>query len=225
MNFKGKTILITGGSNGLGFQVGKILHSRGMNVYSFDKVLPERPVKGVNYISVDITDEKKVVTALKKISKIDVLLNNAGLMRRGTIFESSVQDFDLLFDVAVKGSWIVTKNCEKKFSKKPIIVFMSSRHGRYLSANPGLYALTKKFLIDFAVMLKKTRPNCSVKVACPGPFDTAVSRHGVSKKDMKEKMKIMLTPEEMAHKIIKLMESDKSMLLYNNRKNEYSYAY
>lgn len=172
---------------------------------------------------VDITNGDSVAEACSQIQKpIDILINNAGVMRRGSIFESSEEDFDLLFDVNVKGSWLVLKHALPILSPHATIVQMSSRHALSLPKDPALYGLTKRTTMDFADLIAKTYPEYSVKVLCPGPVDTPLAREGVSEKDFKEKQKIMCSPEDIALRTVELLESEtKTRLIFDNKSCTY----
>lgn len=222
--FKGKSVVITGGSNGLGYNLGRILSGLGAQVHSLDVVLPKEKIRNVDYLKADITDEAKLKKAFRNIKKIDFLICNAGVMRRGNLFESSVSDYDLVMGVNVKGSWLTVKSSREKLSKNATVLFISSRHGAYLNPDPAIYALSKSSLIDIAVILRKTIKNVNVKVAALGPFDTAVSRQGVSKKDLVKKLKIMKSPEEVANLLVSFLGEKYNDLMYDQQKNKYFYA-
>ena len=133
---KQRMAVVTGGEQGLGFALSELLLSEGFKVFSFDlKKSSSRDNKF--FLKVDVSDEKQVIGAFKKISSVDVLINNAGIMRRSSTFNSSVKDFDLLFDVNVKGAWLVTKHALHKLNKNARVLMISSRHSS-LPNNPGL---------------------------------------------------------------------------------------
>ncbi|PIN81716.1 hypothetical protein COV13_00400 [Candidatus Woesearchaeota archaeon CG10_big_fil_rev_8_21_14_0_10_32_9] len=221
--FKNKTVVITGGSNGLGYALGKLLSELGANVTSLDIVVPKEKIKGVNYSICNIINSSQIKKAMNNLKKIDLLICNAGVMARGNLFEVSEEEYDLLMNVNVKGPWLTLKTSHEKLSSKSVVLFISSRHGAYLNPNPAIYSLSKSALIDMATLLRKTK-NVGVKVAALGPFDTAVSRHGVSKSDLKKKLKIMKSPEEIAHLLLSFVLSDQDNLMYDQEKNKYFYA-
>src|SRR6266542_3914972 len=125
MNLSGKTVLITGGSNGIGLALAALLRGKGCQVYSLDRMAPAEPVQGVQTLQDDVTREDDVRRALRDIAgPIDVLINNAGIMRRGTLLESSTDDFDALFGVNVKGPWLVLKEARPLLRDDAMIVQM-----------------------------------------------------------------------------------------------------
>jgi len=74
---KGKTAVVTGGTGLLGFQLVKALAFSGAKVYSADKIRPKKYNSGVNYIDLDITSEKSILSAFKRIGRLDILVNSA----------------------------------------------------------------------------------------------------------------------------------------------------
>ncbi len=203
--------VITGGGGVLGRELKKKLH--GYEVYLLDKV----KVKDV--IQVDVTDEASLVDVFKKIGPIDLLINCAGIMRRGDLFDTS-EDYDLMFDVNVKASWLSVKNAD--LNKDAVVVFVSSRHGFYLKSDPGLYSLTKKAQASLAEILRETISQ-KVKIAYPGPFESPVSLENVSSEKLAVKKKFMRKPDEIAGLIVDLVNSDKQDLFFNEEKNVYEF--
>jgi len=223
MNLKYKTVVLTGGSSGIGYALAAKLADKGCSVFSFDRNEPEEPLEGVAHVSVDVSDGQRVKRAIGGVrSPIDILINNAGVMRRGTIIESSEEDYDLLFDVNVKGSWFMFKYAREHLSPDAMIVQMSSRYALNPAADPGLYALSKLTDMHLAEIFAMTYPEYTVKFLYPGPVDTPLARYGVTGEVLEEKKKIMHTPEFVAEMIIDLiMSDDKTELIYDQETREY----
>jgi len=222
MQLKGKTILLTGGSSGIGYALAKAFAKKGCHVYSFDRDLPKDPIDGVTSTQVDIRNCKQIEDALEGVQKpIDILINNAGVMRRGTIFETTEEEFDLLFGVHLKGAWLMLKCAKPHLAENATIIQMSSRHGPALPINPGIYALTKNAAQDLVDIVARTYPEYSVKTLYPGPVDTPLTYHGSTEEDMERKKKIMRSPEFVAEKTIELLETDKDELIFDPETKEY----
>jgi len=221
MRLQGKHVLITGASGGIGNALAHALLQEGAAVTSLDL----KPVDGEQAhqqwkaLRVDITKRAQVEKVLKDIPSIDVLINNAGIMRRGTVLESSEEDFDALFSVNVKGSWLLLKLAQPHLAEHAMIVQMCSRHAEHPATDPALYSLTKKCVLDLAVLVAQTYPQYTVKVLCPGPVDTPLARFGVSGEQLQQKMKVMHTPEEVAALIVALLKDDqKTRLTYDEER-------
>ncbi len=215
---KVKVAVISGGERGLGFALSLILINEGFKVFSLDVNRGHRVV-GKTFLKADISSEGDVRRTMKKIGSIDLLINNAGIMRRGDIFSSSVKDFDDLFSVNVKGSWLFLKHSLSYLNKGAVVVMVSSRHSS-LPINPGLYGLSKKNVELLAELLKKEslikKKNVFVKTAVLGPFRSELSKQGYSLREYNNRSDV-LSKEVVAEKVFKLICSNKKKLSYGKK--------
>jgi len=80
-------------------------------------------------------------------------------------------------------------------------------------------------MLAMADILEQTNPSYAVKIICPGAVDTALHRKGHSTVKLAKERKNgrVITPEELARKIVKLVHSKKKMLVYDITKNNYTY--
>ncbi|MEK6823121.1 MAG: hypothetical protein AABY13_04795, partial [Nanoarchaeota archaeon] len=83
-------------------------------------------------------------------------------------------------------------------------------------------ALSKKAVTDFAHALQLTYPSWSVRCVFPGPTDTQMARYGFCGKALKQRLRIMLTPQDLADRIVRFMHSDKHALVYDRKRNVYA---
>ena len=105
-NLKGKNIIITGGSSGIGESIIDLLLKNKANVVNID-VNDNLKTKT---IITDITNNQDVTKILNSIpKKIDILINNAGIGLVGKIENTDEKDFDKIFEVNVKGLFNITK--------------------------------------------------------------------------------------------------------------------
>jgi len=223
MIFKNKTVVITGAASGIGYALAKLLANKEAKVISFDIKEPLTHLVGVQYEKIDITKSAQIKKGLDKIKEpIDILINNAGVMRRGELLESSEEDFDLLFDAQVKGTWLMIKNAKSKLTNNATILQMSSRHGLSLPSDPAIYGLCNSMIHEMSEILKNNYPHYKVKVAYPGPIDTELSKYGCGEEDWEKKKEIMHTPAFLAEKLLELLgNEEKSKLVFNEEDNEY----
>lgn len=169
----GKTALITGGVHGLGMAMAKGLGHAGAKIVvndlsqeAIDKAIAEYQSVGIEaygYVF-NVTDEKAVIEAINKIetevAPIDILINNAGIIKRTPIIEMEVEDFTAVINVDLISPFIVSKNVVKGMiarggGKIINICSMMSELGRdsvsaYAAAKGGLKMLTKNMATEWA---------------------------------------------------------------------------
>jgi NADP-dependent 3-hydroxy acid dehydrogenase YdfG len=116
-NIENKVVLITGGSTGIGAEVARLLASRGAKVAiaarrrdKLDEVVAGIEAAGgsAKAYSLDVTDKKQVeavvAAAVADFGKLDVLINNAGLMPIRPMSEVNTDEWDAMIDVNLKGT-------------------------------------------------------------------------------------------------------------------------
>lgn len=213
-------IIITGAANGLGYALAHFFANNNHHVYMLDRQKPKLLQKNQTFFKVDIINPKQLQTIAKKISKkIDILINNAGIMKRGTLKEISIEDMNRLIDVNAKGYVWVTKIFLPLCKKDAKIVFVSSRHAKTLPKDPGIYALTKKINADTAQLFQKTYPKLDIRTLYLGPIDTQIAYLNQTKKQIKQKQP--QPTEKTAHKIMQFLETDKKELIYREKSKKY----
>lgn len=171
-SLEGKVALVTGAAYGIGYAMAEALAAAGakiaFNVRSqenLDKALEDYKVKGIDakgYIC-DITDEDNVVKMVEDIENeigvIDILINNAGIIKRIPMTEMSAEDFRQVIDIDLTGQFIVAKAVipgmiKKGHGKIINICSMMSELGRetvsaYAAAKGGLKMLTKNIASEY----------------------------------------------------------------------------
>lgn len=200
-------VVLTGGSNGIGSAVARLLSLSGHEVHSIDREAPAQLSAHCHY-KADVTDATSLQIAFERIGPdVDVLFNNAGIMRRGRLFDSSEQDFDELFSANVKGAWMTMRASLPFLKANATLLQMSSGHATDPPLDPALYALTKQFAANFAAAVEKDRPQTVVKTIYPGPVDTPLGRYGLTEDEIAKKTKIMHDSNYVATWIVRLLES------------------
>ncbi len=131
MEFKGKTAFITGASRGIGEAIALRLARKGANVVVVAKSVREDPRLGgtihsaVNKINeaggrglavqCDIRDEEQIILAVQQaisvFGGIDILVNNASAISLSNTEDTDTKRFDLIHDINVRGTFLVTKHC------------------------------------------------------------------------------------------------------------------
>ena len=170
MNFKDKTIVITGASSGIGYALAYEFASRGarivMGARSEDKLrsiaedLAARGTQAV-YEPTDVTREEDcrrlVAKAVSSFGRIDVLVNNAGITRDGLMMRMSEQQWDMVINVNLKSAFnfihAVTPVMMKQ--KSGSIINMASVVGVSGNAGQCNYSASKAGLIGLAKSIAK----------------------------------------------------------------------
>jgi citronellol/citronellal dehydrogenase len=131
MSLKGKTLLITGASRGIGLAIAKRAARDGANIAVLAKTEQPHPkLSGTIYtaaeeiaeaggqalpVPVDIRDDAKVVEAAKRVAEhfggIDILINNASAISLTGTAETPMKRFDLMFGVNVRGTYSCSQAC------------------------------------------------------------------------------------------------------------------
>lgn len=188
-----KVTLITGGNKGLGYETARRLKEEGHKVYIGSRN-EERGKKAaselnIDYIQLDITDEKSVENAKKtllhKEGKVDVLINNAGV---SNVFKSpedtTAIDMEQLYDTNVFGIVRMMNHfiplLEK--SNQPVVVNVSSGLGSFGMVNDLnkeeskvktlAYSSSKSAVTMLTVQYAKSLLDMQINAADPGATDT-----------------------------------------------------
>jgi len=155
--FSGKVALITGASSGMGKAVALRLAEEGAQVFAAQR----RLLDGVSNIPVDLMDEtacaRVVPQVFEQAGRLDILINNAGLMRDGAVEESSVDDWHASLHLNLTVPFLLTKAAMPYLrAAKGAIVNTGSieglgsnpRHPAYCAAKAGLHGFTRAVAVD-----------------------------------------------------------------------------
>lgn len=179
--FIGQVAVITGGASGIGKGIAKRIASEGgivalldINQESLDKVKVEFEEKNwhVSVFNADISSEEDVIRAFKKIEeghgKIDIMVNAAGIVGPTStkITEYSTEAFDLIYQVNLRGTFLVTKYAIQAMKKNNYgrILLIASIGGK--EGNPGMvgYAATKSGVMGLVKAVGKEYSNTGITV-------------------------------------------------------------
>jgi NAD(P)-dependent dehydrogenase (short-subunit alcohol dehydrogenase family) len=119
----GKTAIITGGASGIGLSISRVFASAGAMVHILELNYEQAKTEAGNIRTsggravahaIDITDQRKVMEEISTIaagSAIDILVNNAGIAHIGNAANTSVDDFDKIVRVNIKGTYNCLHAC------------------------------------------------------------------------------------------------------------------
>ncbi|UCE67888.1 MAG: 3-oxoacyl-[acyl-carrier-protein] reductase [Candidatus Zixiibacteriota bacterium] len=189
-----KVALITGGARGIGFAIAECLAADGCSIIIADimkEIAGESAEKlssrGTDCIAVagDISRPDDVESMFRiteeKLGSPDILINNAGITRDNFLMRMSEQEWDMVMNINLKGSYLCSKAASKGMMKKRWgrIVNISSVVGVMGNAGQANYAASKAGIIGFTKSLAKELAgrNITVNAVAPGYIETEMTRN------------------------------------------------
>jgi len=171
-----KTVVITGGSRGIGAAAVERFAARGDRVfflYSSNRTAAEAvAVKtGATPIRCDVSDYGAVRKAFAAIGDVDILICNAALAHYGLMSQLDEADWDRLFDVNVKGIYTCVNAAMPSFLKKQAgcIITVSSMWGQVGASCEAAYSATKGAVIALTKALAQELGPSGIRVNCVAP--------------------------------------------------------
>jgi NAD(P)-dependent dehydrogenase (short-subunit alcohol dehydrogenase family) len=244
MKLTGKVAIVTGAGSGIGEAIAKRLSEEGAVVAIWDideaggsRVVREIEEKGrhAEFFRLDVTKEKEVQDAVesvaKKYQKIDIMVNNAGVGKAGTVLEQTEEDWDLMMSVNAKGAFFGCKYAVKQMvsqETKGSIVNIASVAGivgvlnraGYCASKAAIVGLTKSVASDFA------ETGIRVNSISPGTIESPWIKKILADNPEPEKTRLQMqqrqpigrmgTPEEMANLVVFLASDEASFITGSN---------
>ncbi len=168
--FQGRTAFITGGSRGIGRRIAERFGEEGANIAIIDlneeaiaetKQLFEEAGYPIYAKVASVTDRQQVESAMAEVQEqfgsIDILVNNAGVIRDNLLFKMTDEDWQMVMDVHLKGTFYVTRAAQEYMVKNQYgrIINISSTSAlgnrgqvNYSAAKAGLQGFTKTLAIE-----------------------------------------------------------------------------
>lgn len=216
--FEGQIVIITGGARGIGEGICEVFCKEGATVALWDvldgkKTVDRISAKGghIFYQKVDVSNQESVDAAVAEIinthTKIDVLINNAGIIRDRSFLKMTRQEWDAVMDVNVNSLFITAKAVLPHMKK--------ANYGRIISASSinafqgafgqANYCASKAAIVGFTHSLCKEvgKHNITVNAVAPGFIKSQMSdsmpeevvKAGIAMIPVKR----IGTPEDMGH--------------------------
>ena len=235
---EGKTVIITGGSLGIGKAMAEVFGARGSKILitgrktaALEDAVAALKSQGIEAASLqaDVSkeeDNKRMAEmAMDTYGKIDVLINNAGISMRALFEEVDLEVIRQVMDINFYGALYATKYCLPSIiEQKGAVVGISSIAGfRGLPARVG-YSASKFALQGFleALRTEMLYKGVHVLTACPGFTasnirNTALVAKGITNKETPRNEAKMMTAEDCAAHIYKAVVKRKKFLVLTNQ--------
>ncbi|NIP41843.1 MAG: SDR family oxidoreductase [candidate division Zixibacteria bacterium] len=217
---KERVVLVTGSSRGLGKTIARRYLEEGARVIitgqksdELDHAADDLKQVSEQFIKVaaDITDDsqaKKLVdSAIQEFGQIDILINNAGVFKGGEIDQMDVKDFELTFNVNVKGAFLVTRHAvaQMKKQKSGQIINICSIGSKLGMEKLSAYCASKAALARFGDSLKAELKPYNIRVTNVMPH--AMNTMGKDIDPDSDDRRKMVEPDDVADAIIMVTSS------------------
>ena len=183
MDLKGKRIVVTGSSRGIGAGLAKALAGYGARVAvtyvssasSAEKVMADLPGEGHLLVGLNVASAESVDKAfaeiLEKFGGIDGLVNNAGITKDQLLMRMKDEDFDAVINANLKGTFLCCQNVLKPLLKARAgsIVNITSVIGHSGNAGQANYAASKAGVEGFSKSLALEIASRGIRVNCVAP--------------------------------------------------------
>lgn len=224
-NFKDKTVIITGGSEGVGAATARKFANLGANLVlvarkkkNLDRMAEElRPVTKVMIVPMDVSDEDACLNLLRKakfeFGAVHVLVNNAGYHKRGPVKDIATAELGRMIDVNLRAP-IVLCGMAIPYLKEAgggAIINVASLAGRIPVAGAATYSASKFGLRAFTFALGEELRGSGIKLAAvsPGPIDTGFIMSNIDEVADITFSQPLSTADEVADVIVRLCSNGK----------------
>jgi len=170
------TVLITGGSRGIGAAAVELFAARGDRVYFLYEKEHEAAAAvaaktGAAPICCDVSDSAGVKAAFRQVGDVDILICNAGIVHYGLMSMMDESQWDRIFDVNVKGIFHCVNAAMPGFLRKQAgcIITVSSMWGQVGASCEAAYSATKGAVIALTKALAKELGPSGIRVNCVAP--------------------------------------------------------
>lgn len=195
-NLKDKVVLITGSSRGIGAAIALKVSQAGAKViinYAGGKEPAEKLAQEINFnggqalaIKADVSNSTEVKNlfdeSIAHFGKIDVLINNAGIMITKLIKDTTDEDFDRHFNINVKGTFNTMREAASKLADNGSIINFSTSVNRIMLPGYATYVATKSAVEQLTRVFSKEIGSRGINVnsVSPGPTNTELFTNGKS---------------------------------------------
>jgi NAD(P)-dependent dehydrogenase (short-subunit alcohol dehydrogenase family) len=184
----GKVAIVTGGASGIGFATGRLFAEQGAKVLLVDlqedllwAAVEKVASTSVSYATADVSQPDQttryVQTAIDRYGGLDILISNAGVVGgKSSIVDYSIEEFDLIVAVNLRGVWLSLKYAIPEIQKRGggSVVITSSIAGVRGSAGSSAYCASKHGVVGImrTAAIEYAPFGIRVNTVHPGPIET-----------------------------------------------------
>lgn len=215
INLSSKSVLITGGSRGIGAACVKLFAEAGAtihftyksNIDAANKLVQQIGKKKKIYFykmdfSNEVNLEQRVIELVNKIKKIDVLVNNAGIWEYGEADKMTLREWNKTIHANLTSMFLITKHVIPLMKKNKFgrIINISSTAGQRGEASHSHYAASKGAMIAYTKSLAAEvgKFNITANSIAPGWVETDMTKETFSDKKFKEKVRLEIPVQRIA---------------------------
>ena len=215
------TVVITGGSRGIGAAAVKLFAEKGHRVFFLYEKEHEAAkhvaeTTGATAICCDVADAHAVAAAFSQIRSVDILICNAGIVHVGLMSQMTEDQWDRIFDVNVKGIFHCVNAAMPAFLRthSGCIITVSSIWGQVGASCEAAYSATKGAVIALTKALAQELGPSGIRVNCVAPgviqTDMCANVDPIIMDELKEQTPVgrLGEPEDVAKAMLYLSEAE-----------------
>lgn len=199
---QGRTALVTGSAGGIGSKIVERFGAEGASVACLD-VVPSEVAQSQGGVGViesfvcdlrDSEDLRETLTSVReRLGEVDLLVNNAGIMRRGALTQLESEDWTATFDVNVNAMFELTHLILPRMIEagRGVVLNMASQWGLMPAQGHIAYSSSKAAVVAFTKSLARDHGAQGIRAnaICPGEIltpmvESKMSDHGLSEADL-----------------------------------------